>query len=219
MAHAGTEHASEMRQRILDGAQRAFQSGGYRGTSVPAIAAEAEVSVGLIYRYFQSKEELFLSVCKSETDLQMNELAAALARIDDPRQRLQAAIDQYVDSLVAEGWGAIMIAASAEADRNSSVRDLLRRICDQNRGFAAMFLRDAIARGEAPPETNIDAISMAAALLLHGVVAHQAERGAHFDANEARRALVTLLGAIVPGPLSGAPAHQSAVPAGSQPVS
>ena len=56
------EHAAAVRERILEGAGRAFAGAGFRA-NVPAIAAEAGVSVGLIYRYFDSKEELFLAVC------------------------------------------------------------------------------------------------------------------------------------------------------------
>ncbi len=60
-------HAEAMREQILEGGRRAFIAGGFRGTSVPSIAAEAGVSVGLIYRYFPSKEELFLELCISGT--------------------------------------------------------------------------------------------------------------------------------------------------------
>jgi AcrR family transcriptional regulator len=197
MAHARIEHANEMRQRILDGAHRAFQMGGYHGTSVPAIAAEAAVSVGLIYRYFASKEELFLNVCQVQTDAQMLELAAVLARIDDPRERLRAAIDRFIGSLVEERWGAIVLAAWSEAERNARVRDLILRLCDQNRGFAAMFVRDAIARGEAEATVDVDAVSLAAAMLLHGAVAHQAEHGSHFDAESARRAMEIVLSSVL----------------------
>ncbi|HYM53528.1 MAG TPA: helix-turn-helix domain-containing protein, partial [Candidatus Dormibacteraeota bacterium] len=66
-------HAAQMRERIMAGAQHAFAESGYRATSVPAIAAEAGVSVGLIYRYFSSKEELFLSVCQTSAEAQLNE--------------------------------------------------------------------------------------------------------------------------------------------------
>src|ERR671939_646172 len=85
-------HAAEVRQRILEGADRAFGAHGFRGASIPEIASEAGVSVGLIYRYFPSKEELFLSVCQARTDSQLDELATVLAEIADPLERLHAAI-------------------------------------------------------------------------------------------------------------------------------
>jgi AcrR family transcriptional regulator len=186
-------HAAEVRHRILDGADRAFRQTGFRGTAIPAIAAEAGVSVGLIYRYFPSKEELFLSVCRARTDAQLNDLAAALAAIVDPRERLRAGIEYFVGSLVEQGWGSIVLHALSEADRNPRLRDMLVRLTEQERGFAAMFLREAVSRGEAPPNLDVDATSLAVAMLLHGAIVYQAERGAAFDAAAVTRAITSIL--------------------------
>jgi AcrR family transcriptional regulator len=193
-AASGARHAAHMREQILAGAQHAFAVSGYRATSVPAIATQAGVSVGLIYRYFSSKEELFLSVCQQSSEAQLNELATLLAQIADPRERLRAAIDQFVNSLTDEGWGAIMVHAWAEADRNPALRDMLMRVFDQHRGFSAMFIREAIARGEAPADADVESIALGAALLLHGAIAHQAERGHRFDREAVARAITTVLG-------------------------
>lgn len=193
MPRASAAHTAEVRHRILDGADRAFSEAGFRGTSIPSIAAEAGVSVGLIYRYFPSKEELFLSVCQQRTESQLNELAATLGRIEDPAERLRAGIEYYVRSLVEQGWGSIVIHALAEADRNPRLRDMLVRLSEQERGFAAMFLREAIARGEAPPDLDVDAASLAVALLLQGAILHQAERGPAFDPRAVGQAISTVL--------------------------
>lgn len=187
-------HAAAMRERIVAGAKRAFAASGFRGAAVPAIAAEAGVSVGLIYRYFPSKEELFLAVCERETQARLDDLAAGLGRITNPRERLAAAVELFIASLVEENWGAIVVHAWAEADRNPRVRDTLQRLFDQQRGFAAMFVREAIARAEAPGTLDVEAISTAAALLLHGAIAYQAERGSGFDPEVVRRALTAMLG-------------------------
>jgi AcrR family transcriptional regulator len=188
------QHAATMRGRILNGASRAFAASGFRGTAMPTIATEAGVSVGLIYHYFPSKEELFLAVCARETDAKLDELASTLGRIPDPAARLGAAIDQFIDSLDGS-WGPIIVHAWAEADRNLRVRDMLRRLFDQQRGFAAQFIREAVARGEAPPDLDVEAVSLAAGLLLHGAIAYQAERGATFDGKAVGHAIATVLGA------------------------
>ena len=188
-------HAAAVRERILGGAGRAFAASGFRA-NLPAIAAEAGVSVGLIYRYFPSKEELFLAVCGQQTEAKLDELARTLAGIPDAHARLEAAIGQFVASL-DESWGAIVVHAWAEADRNPRLRELLQRLFDQQRGFAAMFIREAIARGEASPELDVEATSLAAALLLHGTIAYQAERGATFDGSLVGRAIVQILGSLL----------------------
>ena len=190
-------HASEMRQRMLDGAYRAMLAGGYRGTTMPAIAAEADVSVGLLYRYFDSKEELYLAMCEGVTQAQLDELAAHLGTIADPRERVAAAVAHFVESLEAEGWGAIVTTGWAEADVRPALRDVLRRRCDQIRSFAAMFLREAMARGEISADVGVEELSLATAMLLDGVIAHHAENGDRFDADLVQRSVNAILDPVM----------------------
>ena len=194
MPRTTAAHATEMRQRILDGAHRSMLAGGYRGTTMPAIAAEADVSVGLLYRYFDSKEELYLAMCEGVTQAQLDELASQMGQISDPRERLARAVGYFVESLEAERWGAIVTTGWAEADVNPQLRDLLRRRCDQIRAFAAMFLREAVANGEVEPDIDVEELSLAATMLMDGVIAHQAEAGDRFDAGLVERSVIALIG-------------------------
>ena len=194
MPRTSAAHAIEMRQRMLDGAHRAMLSGGYRGTTMPAIAAEADVSVGLLYRYFTSKEELYLAMCEYVSQAQLDELAVQMGQIADPRERLGRAVGHFVESLEAERWGAIITTGWAEADIKPALRDLLRRRCDQIRGFAAMFLREAIARGEIEADVDIEELSLATTMLMDGVIAHQAETGDRFDPDLVTRSVISLVG-------------------------
>ena len=49
-------------QDILEAARRVFESKGFLNTTLQHVAKEAEISVGLIYRYFESKEDMFASL-------------------------------------------------------------------------------------------------------------------------------------------------------------
>ena len=160
---------------------------------MPEIAAEAGVSVGLLYRYFESKEELYLELCESVTQSHLDELAVELSRIGDPRQRLAAGVAVFVRSLEEERWGPIVIAGWAEADLRPALRAILRRRCDQLRAFAAMFLREAIARSELAADADVESMSLAVAMLLDGVIAHQSEIGDRFDADATAQAVTGLL--------------------------
>src|SRR5438132_4769533 len=51
--------AERTRRRILDAARREFGIKGFDGARVNAIARRARINKGLIFYYFQSKEELF----------------------------------------------------------------------------------------------------------------------------------------------------------------
>lgn len=56
------EQRDQAEERIFEAAKRIFSCHGYDGSSVRMISKEAGVSPGLLYNYFQSKEELLMHV-------------------------------------------------------------------------------------------------------------------------------------------------------------
>jgi AcrR family transcriptional regulator len=56
------------REQIIREATRLFSQGGYRGTSIRAIAAACGVSEAAIYRHFTGKVALYESVIRSKAD-------------------------------------------------------------------------------------------------------------------------------------------------------
>ena len=50
--------AKNRRDRILHAALKLFHTKGYFKTSVHDIREQADVSIGLVYRYFKNKEEI-----------------------------------------------------------------------------------------------------------------------------------------------------------------
>lgn len=60
-------------QRIRDAAARLFGQRGFHGTGMRDIAEEAGVSIGAVYHYFPSKEEVCLAVLRQEYDRLLGE--------------------------------------------------------------------------------------------------------------------------------------------------
>jgi AcrR family transcriptional regulator len=56
--------APPTRERILSAAQRLFAERGYERVSMPAIAKDAGITAGAIYKHFGSKAELFFVVVR-----------------------------------------------------------------------------------------------------------------------------------------------------------
>jgi AcrR family transcriptional regulator len=189
-------HAEAMREQILEGGRRAFIAGGFRGASVPSIAAEAGVSVGLIYRYFPSKEELFLELCISGTPGELEELAQNLAPIDDPVERLTVAIDSYFDALLHAIGAPLVLQALAAAPADERVRVALRRRGDDLRDFSAAFVRDSVARGELPADADVEDIAATTTMLLDGALVAVAEQGDALDRAAIRDRVVRTVVAV-----------------------
>ena len=54
--------SGEKRERLLAVATSEFAAKGFAGTNINHIASRARISIGSLYRYFASKEDLFLTV-------------------------------------------------------------------------------------------------------------------------------------------------------------
>lgn len=81
------------RRRILDAALKEFSEKGYHAASLNTICAENEISKGIIYHYFESKDELYLlcaSECFEKLTICLREVSADTGTI---RQRLNAWFD------------------------------------------------------------------------------------------------------------------------------
>jgi AcrR family transcriptional regulator len=66
----------ERRKKILSSAAELFGAQPYDSVQMRDVAARAEVGKPTLYRYFPSKEELFLEVFKSGLDRLETEIAA-----------------------------------------------------------------------------------------------------------------------------------------------
>jgi len=81
---------------IIEIADRAFQANGYEETAVSNIAKEAEVSIGTIYGFFESKDGLFRAVHDFKISKAYEYLSAMFENNPDaPRDNLKAVLTFY----------------------------------------------------------------------------------------------------------------------------
>jgi AcrR family transcriptional regulator len=62
MPRVTQRHRDARRQQIIDAARRCFTRSGFHATSMQDIFAEADLSAGAVYRYFESKEDLIAAI-------------------------------------------------------------------------------------------------------------------------------------------------------------
>lgn len=80
---AASDRATAQRNRILDAAQKCFAERGFHGASMASIADTAQMSAGLIYRYFSSKSELIHGIVSRQIELMEEDLENFPASADD----------------------------------------------------------------------------------------------------------------------------------------
>jgi len=195
-----TTHADQVRQRILDGAARAFSVSGFQGTSVPQIAGEVGVSVGLLYRYFPSKANLFTAICMSELESEIESLTRQLSEISDPTERLRQGVEFYLRQMEQKQSAGVILGALAEAPANNEVREVMRLRATTIRDFVRGYLEEGVKAGEVPATTPIEEFTQAIAMMLDGVVTAWAISGPELDLGAVRDAIVSLLAAALQTP-------------------
>lgn len=89
------DRVRQRRRQIITAAVQLFSERGYFQTTVQEIADAAGVSAGLIYQYFDDKEDLLLLAILDVLDSYTNEIPKAVAGITDPLDRCRAAFRAY----------------------------------------------------------------------------------------------------------------------------
>lgn len=65
---------SLLKEKIIQSAVRLFMEKGYRATSIQDIADDCSIAKGSLYKFFESKEELFVSILKKRQQYMMDEV-------------------------------------------------------------------------------------------------------------------------------------------------
>ncbi|HET9876326.1 MAG TPA: TetR/AcrR family transcriptional regulator [Mycobacterium sp.] len=90
--------ADSRRRQLLDAAVTVMSKTGFHQMSMQDLATEANVSVGLIYRYFSGKQDLLLATIIRIQDAFRDQLAPVMAETgDDPVEQLTAGIGRYIE--------------------------------------------------------------------------------------------------------------------------
>ncbi|MBO9883881.1 TetR/AcrR family transcriptional regulator [Xanthomonas sp. D-109] len=143
------ERLAGNRQRILLAARRLIAADGFRGAPVTAVAAEAGVSTGLIYRHFPSKAELFVEVLTAAVEHELTILRGIAAAPAPAAQRLRDAIASFVRrALAGPGLAYAFIAEPVEPEVDAERIRCRRLLGDVFKGILA----EGVAAGEFPAQ-------------------------------------------------------------------
>jgi TetR/AcrR family transcriptional regulator, fatty acid metabolism regulator protein len=138
---------------ILDAAKGAFADKGFEGTSIADIARIAQISDGLVYRYFRNKRELLYEVLRKFYERILLDLETQAFKHDAFSARLEALIRRHLEVFVSDTDLCRLFISevrTASDYEGSSIQEL-------NRLYTSVLVRivkDAVKTGEVRPEVN-----------------------------------------------------------------
>lgn len=146
MPSSSLDPALERRQQILRAAMICFAKRGFHQTSMHDISAEAGISVGLIYRYFENKDAV-ISAMADEHKREIHEVLERARLAPSLLEAFEIIFTWDCSENAPQVVSAFVVDLFAEAGRNPGVADLVRDVART----AMDGVTDLIARS---PEAN-----------------------------------------------------------------
>jgi AcrR family transcriptional regulator len=169
MPRVSEAHLAARRQQILDAARTCFLRNGFHMTSMQDVIAEAGLSVGAVYRYFKSKNDIVEAIAEQYAT-QVSDLLSAL--VADPDRSLadvmQGAVGVIDANIGPDGPMRLAVQVWAEALRDDRVGAIAEHVYSRLRGNFVTVARRAVETGELPADTDPEATGAALFSLVIG---------------------------------------------------
>ena len=117
----------DRRSQILDAALVCFAKRGFHQASMHDISAEAGISVGLIYRYFENKEAV-ISAMADRHKKEISEMLERARKAPTLLESLEILFTAHCCEDAPQVVSAFVVDLYAEASRNPQVADLVRDV-------------------------------------------------------------------------------------------
>lgn len=154
----------------MDAARACFARNGFHATSMQDVISEAGLSVGAVYRYFKSKEDLVTAIAEEV----ITPIAKAVEEIvaAEPTPTMEEAVRRALTLLEPEmrrgGMFPLAIQVWAEALRNPQLLAFLDRIFTMMRGHFVELARRNQAIGRLPADADPFGVGSAVTALVPG---------------------------------------------------
>ncbi len=134
----------DKRQRILEAAIQVFSENGFFNSRVSEIATRAGVADGTIYLYFKSKEQILREALDGAFNSFFEEVQAAIAKLDDPREQLRTIASHHLRGLGSNRNLAIVVQTELRQSAN-----FIREFSHQHIVDYLNVVREVVRQGQA----------------------------------------------------------------------
>jgi TetR/AcrR family transcriptional regulator, repressor for uid operon len=178
------------RTQVLEAARICFRERGFRQTTIEEICAEARISPGALYRYFDSKADIVAAIAldaRADAEAALDQLASAEGLVDGLAEMARA----FFETFDREGDAALLADIWAEAARDPMLAKALNQRDRVAVGRVAAAIEKAARGGTVYPALSPEEAAETLMAALEGMVLRRdiAAKGHDLEAVRRFRAL------------------------------
>lgn len=161
--------SQERRVQIYQAALNCFHRTGYHLTTMDDIVVESGLSKGTLYWYFDSKNDLFISMLRQVMDQFGQEMASIAAQEGSAADKLRTSLALFRAELAdMSTFFGIMMEAWALTRHDEKVENLVREIYTPYADLIAGIVKEGVSNGEFDVELP-EAMSLVLLALFDGI--------------------------------------------------
>jgi AcrR family transcriptional regulator len=136
--------APQRREQLIEVATKLFAKWGYEATTTAKIAEEAGVTEPILYRHFDSKQELFVAIVRSVSEQTMAHWAEIIDGVRDPAEQIRRITEAFPEHTrdLADAYHVIHGALATSRDRK------VVAVMKEHYGQIEKFFVDIIKTGQ-----------------------------------------------------------------------
>jgi AcrR family transcriptional regulator len=159
--------APQRREQLIEVATKLFARNGYEATTTSAIALAAGVTEPILYRHFKNKQELFIAIVRSVSDVTLRAWQAIVAHEQDPIRRIKMICEGMPDHIKRNGDAYHVLHGALSTSRDKKVLTVMKEHYQQIERFFAQLVADGQKAGAF--RKNLDPKAAAWELILSGI--------------------------------------------------
>jgi AcrR family transcriptional regulator len=153
--HSRAEKKKQSRRRILEAAREVFFRDGFMPANLDEVAEGAGVAKGTLYRYFESKADLYVAVLAEDGKVFTDKLGEAVVGADSPAEQLRRMSRFYLEHWMRHrDYFQIFWAIDNQTvigDLPSGVTEEVSKLWEQSLAILNDVLERGVAAGELAP--------------------------------------------------------------------
>ena len=161
MPRVSEDHLTARREQILAAARTCFLRNGLHSTSMQDLIREADLSVGAVYRYFKSKNDIINAIAVNVAG-GLQHLLEEIAATQPPlplSEAMSRVLDLLDGQLGPDGNFPLAVQVWAEATLDPSIGEIVRGRYTGMRSAFETIARNAVASGDLPADADPAAVA------------------------------------------------------------